>query len=59
MLSARRTSLRVQLRCEDRGFLDFVAALLAVDPAQRPSADQALLHPWLQTQLEVEPYVLP
>ena len=59
VLSAVRTNLRVQLGCEDAGFLDFIAALLAVDPALRPSAQQALEHPWLRTPLPLEPFVLP
>ena len=38
-----------------------VAALLAVDPAQRPSAQQALEHPWLRpaAALPLAPYTLP
>ena len=61
VLSARRTNLRRQLRTEDEGFLGFVAALLAVDPAQRPSAQQALEHPWLRPSaaLPLAPYTLP
>jgi len=61
VLSARRTNLRQQLRTDDEGFLGFVAALLAVDPAQRPSAQQALEHPWLRpaAALPLLPYVLP
>jgi hypothetical protein len=34
--------------CADEGFLDFVAFLLTPDPSRRPSAAEALLHPWLQ-----------
>jgi len=37
----------VRLRCEDEGFLDFLAALLSVDAERRPTAAQALQHPWL------------
>ena len=61
VLSARRTNLRRQLRTDDEGFLGFVAALLAVDPAQRPSAQQALEHPWLRpaAALPLAPYALP
>jgi serine/threonine protein kinase len=32
---------------EDDLFVDFVGAMLRVDPAERPSAGQCLLHPWL------------
>ena len=59
VLSASRTNLRVHLACEDAGFLDFVAALLAVDPDARPTAQQALGHPWLRRVLEVQAFVLP
>jgi len=31
----------------DQGFIDFVAYLLQVDPKKRPSAFEALKHPWL------------
>ena len=43
------------------GFLEFLSALLARDPAERPTAAQALRHPWLAAAppLPVEPYVLP
>ena len=37
----------MRLRCEDEGFLDFLAALLSVDAERRPTAAQALQHPWL------------
>ena len=47
----------------DPGFLDFLSALLQLDPAHRPTASQALKHPWLSQAHynygEVEPYVLP
>ena len=46
------TSLRTRLRCDDEGFLDFVAALLTLDPAHRPTAAQALQHPWLRRVYE-------
>ena len=32
----------------DPGFVDLVASLLAVDPESRPTAAEALHHPWLQ-----------
>jgi choline dehydrogenase-like flavoprotein len=35
----------VRLRCDDELFLSFLHALLAVDPAKRPTAAQALRHP--------------
>ena len=32
---------------DDDGFLSFVASLLALDPERRPTATEALSHPWL------------
>jgi len=59
VLSPRRTNLRLRLGCEDEGFLHFLAALLTPDPDRRPTAAQALQHPWLRQELELEPYALP
>lgn len=39
----------------DPGFLDFLTALLQVDPAKRPDAKQALSHPWLAHEYERPP----
>lgn len=76
LLRPRRTSLAARLGgpsavatgacapdAADPGFLDFLASLLALDPAERPSAAQALRHPWLAAHggphEPIEPYVLP
>jgi hypothetical protein len=67
LLRPLRTDLQLRLggACggEDPGilFFEFLAALLALDPSQRPTAAQALLHPWLAGGqfLPVAPYVLP
>ena len=32
----------------DSGCIDFIESLLVVDPTKRPSASEALKHPWLQ-----------
>lgn len=48
ILVAKKTSLKQRLQCEDALFLDFVRWLLEVDPFKRPTAKQALKHPWLQ-----------
>ena len=37
---------------DDPGLLSFLSQLLAVDPGRRPTAAEALEHPWLQQQLE-------
>ena len=42
-----RTSLRHRVPQGDGPFLDFLAYLLTPDPGQRPSAEEALRHPWL------------
>ncbi|CAI5524840.1 unnamed protein product [Closterium sp. Naga37s-1] len=46
-LIPKRTSLKHRLPMGDEGFLEFVAFLLQVDPDKRPTADEALLHPWM------------
>jgi serine/threonine protein kinase len=59
LMTPEPTNLRRHLHCNDSGFLDFVSALLSLDPDRRPTAAQALKHPWLQEELPMEPYVLP
>ncbi|TDH64718.1 hypothetical protein CCR75_002477 [Bremia lactucae] len=45
----------VQVICtKDAEFLDFLQNLLQIDPASRPSARNALAHPWLQHSVFVE-----
>ncbi|RHN52409.1 putative non-specific serine/threonine protein kinase [Medicago truncatula] len=36
----------------DQGFIDFVDHLLEVNPKKRPSASEALKHPWLSYPYE-------
>lgn len=47
-LHPKRTSLRKRVPEADQGCLDFLGYLLIADPDKRPSADEALQHPWLQ-----------
>ena len=47
LLRPKRGPLRSRLRGADPGFCAFVEALLALDPDARPTAAQALQHPWL------------
>ncbi len=47
-LRPKRTSLARRVQEADAGLLDFLSCLLCVDPARRPSAAEALQHPWLQ-----------
>ncbi|KAE8681527.1 hypothetical protein F3Y22_tig00111330pilonHSYRG01276 [Hibiscus syriacus] len=51
-LIPKKTSLRHRLPMGDRGFVDFVAHLLEVNPKKRPSAAEALKHPWLSYPYE-------
>ncbi|PIN25533.1 Dual-specificity tyrosine-phosphorylation regulated kinase [Handroanthus impetiginosus] len=51
-LIPKKSSLRHRLPMGDQGFIDFVAHLLEVNPKKRPSASQALKHPWLQYPYE-------
>ena len=46
-LRPKRSSLRARVPEADAGCLDFLAALLTIDPEQRLSAEEALQHPWL------------
>lgn len=47
ILVAKRTTLKKRLKCDDQYFVDFVRWLLEVDPLKRPTAKEALQHPWL------------
>lgn len=58
LYSPKRTNLRIRSGCQDPLFLDFLTALLSLDPAKRPTAAQALRHPWLAVEYEYEPYVM-
>ena len=59
LLHPKKTTLEKRLKGCDAGFLSFVTALLSLDPAVRPSAREALLHPWFSQEYEFEPYILP
>lgn len=47
VLVPKKTSLKARLRCEDETFVDFITQLLELDKEKRPSATEALKHPWL------------
>lgn len=51
-LIPKKTSLRHRLPMGDQGFIDFVGHLLDINPHRRPSASQALKHPWLSFPYE-------
>jgi serine/threonine protein kinase len=46
-LIPEKSSLRRHLQCLDSGFVDFLLYLLQINPRKRPTADEALQHPWL------------
>lgn len=47
IMVAKKTTLKSRLRTDDAHFLDFVRWLLEIDPTKRPSAKEAMQHPWL------------
>lgn len=49
ILVPKKSGLSYRLRTTDLYFLDFVRCLLRVDPTKRPTAAEALQHPWLTT----------
>ena len=55
LLRPKATSLAARTHTDDELFLSFVGSLLQIDPDERPTAEQALQHPWLQT----DPYGWP
>ena len=46
-LRPKKTSLARRVPQADAGMLDFLGCLLQVDPSRRPTAAEALQHPWL------------
>lgn len=46
------SSLEQHLQVTDIGFIDFVQSLLEINPLRRPSASEALEHPWLSYTYE-------
>lgn len=52
VLSPKRTSLKHRMPDADEGLQEFVAHLLTIDPRKRPTAAEALQHPWLQQQYD-------
>jgi dual specificity tyrosine-phosphorylation-regulated kinase 2/3/4 len=48
ILIPKKTTLKQRIRTDDHHFLSFLKSLLEIDPGRRPSAQQALSHPFLQ-----------
>ena len=58
VLNPRRKELRDEIGCEEcKEFLDFISLLLQWDSAQRPTAAQALQHPFIKKYAKQE-YVM-
>ncbi|XP_047316004.1 probable serine/threonine-protein kinase clkA [Impatiens glandulifera] len=51
-LIPKKSSMRHRLSMADQGFIDFVVHLLEINPKKRPSASEALKHPWLSYPYE-------
>ncbi|KAL8153545.1 hypothetical protein V2J09_011305 [Rumex salicifolius] len=51
-LIPKKSSLRHRLPMGDQGFIDFISYLLEINPRKRPSASEALNHPWLSYPYE-------
>lgn len=47
ILVTKKTTLKQRIGVDDDLFIDFVRWLLEVDPMKRPTAKEALNHPWL------------
>lgn len=45
----KKSSLKQRMRIDDELFLTFLSSLLSIDPCQRPTAQEALDHPWMRT----------
>lgn len=52
VLRPKRSSLAARVPAADVQCVSFLASLLTVDPSLRPTAAQALQHPWLAAQPE-------
>lgn len=46
-LIPEESSLEHHLQVSDDGFINFVRDLLEINPQRRPTAKEALQHPWL------------
>ena len=55
ILVTKKTTLKQRIGCDDDLFIDFVRWLLEIDPLKRPTAKEAMTHPWLsQAKYEIK-----
>ncbi len=54
VLRPKKTTLAARVPAADAGMLSFLMELLQVDPHKRPTAEEALQHPWLSHVYEEE-----
>jgi len=47
-LKPKRTTLKARLKCDDPVFVDFISKLLTINPTKRPTAAEALQHPFVK-----------
>ena len=47
ILVPKRASLKTRLHTGDQMFIDFIRSLLEVNTERRPTASEALRHPWI------------
>merc|ERR1719453_449934 len=47
LLVPKKSSLQQRMRTDSTEFLDFLGKLLQLDPSKRPTASEALEHPWI------------
>lgn len=47
LLVPKKTSLQQRMCTDSKEFLDFMERLLTLDPSKRPTAAEALRHPWI------------
>jgi len=47
-IKPKRTNLKARLKCDDAEFVHFLSYLLTLSPDKRPTASQALQHPFVQ-----------
>ena len=52
LIAIEQISLEERIGCDDALFVSFLRALLTIDPAERPTAAQALSHPWFNVEEE-------